>query len=183
VPELWRQAGLGWPGRPPGSALTMATPAGVATMIAVTGDDDRYAAARRKAMDLAAADGQVLILYDWDAPTFFGDPLPTWWSGEGSEDLFSRRLDQTKLRAAGRATIADQVAEAEALGIKAFGWLPAEHGPSMLASYALEQGASTIVVSSALQQVGGLDALLNGSNQADALAAATPARVVIVEDP
>ena len=150
-------------------------------MIAVTADDDRYQPARRKAMDLARVSGQALILYDWDAPTLFGDPLPTWWSGEGSEDLFSRRLDQTRLRAAGRATIADQVAEAEALGIQAFGWLPSDHGPSPLATYAREQGGSTIVISADLQDVSGLEALLNGTNQpVGTLDAETPARVVVV---
>jgi hypothetical protein len=154
-----------------------------ATLIAVTGDDDRYAGARRKAMDLSAAGEMTLILYDWDAPTLFGDPLPTWWSGEGSEGLFSRRLDQTRLRAAGRAVIADQVAEAEALGIKAYGWLPSDHGPSALAAYAREQGVSTIVISARLKDASGLDVLLNGTNQpAAALAAETPARVVIVDD-
>jgi hypothetical protein len=39
------------------------------TIIAVTGDDDRYVAVRKHAMTLAARDGQALILYDWDAPT------------------------------------------------------------------------------------------------------------------
>jgi hypothetical protein len=28
-------------------------------------------------MDLAVAGGLTLILYDWDAPTLFGDPLRT----------------------------------------------------------------------------------------------------------
>jgi hypothetical protein len=152
-------------------------------MIAVTADDDRYAAARRKAMDLALAGGLTLILYDWDAPTLFGDPLPTWWSGEGSEGLFSHRLDQTRLRAAGRAAIADQVAEAEVLGIEVFGWLPSDHGPSPLAMYAREQGVATIVISASLEAASGLGVLLNGTDQpAAALAAETSARVIIIPD-
>ena len=134
-------------------------------------------------MSLAGPGGVVLILYDWDAPTLFGDPLPTWWSGEGSEDLFSHRLDQTRLRAAGRATIADQVAEAEAAGLKAFGWLPSDHGPKALAAYAREQGATTIVVPGALEEVHGLDALLNGTDQpAQTLDAATRARVIVADE-
>ncbi len=153
-------------------------------IIAVTGDDDRYAAARRTAMELASAGKQTLILYDWDAPTLFGDPLPTWWSGEGTEESFSHRLDQTQLRAAGRATIADQVAEAEARGIEAFGWLPSDHGPSALASYAREQRVLTIVISAALRDVGGIETILSGTDQpADALAAETPAQVVIADEP
>ena len=119
-------------------------PSGV--LLAITGDDDRYAKVRSEAMKRAKSTGQILILYDMDAPTFLGSPLPTWWSGEGSEDLFSRRLDQVRLRAAGRAPIADQVAEAEARGIKAFGWLPSQHGSAPVSVYAKEQGATTIVV-------------------------------------
>jgi hypothetical protein len=153
-------------------------------VIVVTGDDDRYASARREAAVLADAGHQALILYDWDAPTLFGDPLPTWWSGEGSEGMFSRRLDETHLRAAGRATIADQVAEARSQGVETFGWLPSEHGPSALASYANEQGAGTVVVPAALKDVGGLEALLDGTSQpAEAVAAKSPSRVLVVDEP
>ena len=153
------------------------------TVIAVTGDDDRYESVRQKAADLAGTAKQALILYDWDAPTLFGDPLPTWWSGEGSEGMFSRRLDEKHLRAAGRAGIADQVAEARQSGLEAFGWLPSEHGPGALATYALEQRASTIVVPAALKEVGGLEAVLNGTTQpAETLSAETRARVVIVDE-
>ncbi len=155
---------------------------GAATLIVVTSDKDEFASARRKAMDLAHASGQIMILYDWDAPTLFGDPLPTWWSGEGSESQFSRRLDQIQLRAAGRAAIADQVADAEALGIRAFGWLPSDHGPAALAAYAQEQGALTVVISAALEDLAGLDALLNGDRPAEALDAQTPATVIVVEE-
>lgn len=115
-------------------------------LLAITGDDDRYAKVRGEAMRRASSSGQILILYDMDAPTFLGSPLPTWWSGEGSENMFSRRLDQVRLRAAGRAPIADQVAEAEAKGVKAFGWLPSQHGSGPISDYAKEQGATTIVV-------------------------------------
>jgi hypothetical protein len=127
-------------------------------VVAVTGDDDRFAHARQHAMTVVGDSGRVLLLYDIDAPTFLGDPLPTWWSGEGSEGQFSRRLDQVNLRATGRATIADQVAEAEALGIAAFGWLPSRHGEGPLSEYAKEQGATTIVVPAGMPDIEGLRA-------------------------
>jgi hypothetical protein len=127
-------------------------------------------------MTIASSTGQTLILYDWDAPTLLGDPLPTWWSGEGSEDLFSRRLDQVRLRAAGRATIADQVAEAEALSIAAFGWLPSQRGSGPLSDYAKEQGATTIVVPADLPDIEGLQALQADGDQP----AAQPVFKVIV---
>ena len=107
-------------------------------------------------MTVAGDSGRILLLYDIDAPTFLGDPLPTWWSGEGSEGQFSRRLDQVNLRAAGRAAIADQVAEAEARGLAAFGWLPSQHGEGPLSEYAKEQGATTIVVTAGMPDIDGL---------------------------
>ncbi len=143
--------------------------------LAVTGDDDRYAHTRNEAMKRASSSGQILILYDLDAPTLMGDPLPTWWSGEGSESLFSHRLDQIRLRAAGRATIADQVGEAEAQGIKAFGWLPSRKGSSPLSDYAHEQGVTTIVVPADLHDLEGLQAL-----GADEAGTARPGFTVIV---
>jgi hypothetical protein len=127
-------------------------------------------------MKRASSGGQILILYDLDAPTLLGDPLPTWWSGEGSEDLFSRRLDQIRLRAAGRATIADQVTEAESLGIKAFGWLPSRKGSSPLSEYAREQGVTTVVVPADLNDLEGLQALGAG----DAGTTAQPGFTLIV---
>ena len=49
-------------------------------VVAVTADDDRYAQTRAAAMQIAAEDGAKLLLYDWDAATVLGDPLPSWWS-------------------------------------------------------------------------------------------------------
>jgi len=145
-------------------------------LLATTGDDDRYRHTRNEAMKRASSSGQILILYDLDAPTLLGDPLPTWWSGEGSEDLFSRRLDQIRLRAAGRATIADQVGEAEAKGIMAFGWLPSRKGSSPLSEYAHEQGVTTVVVPADLNDLEGLQAL--GADEAGTTA--QPGFTVIV---
>jgi hypothetical protein len=150
-------------------------------VLVVTGDDDQFSAARRQAMDLARRDGRALILYDWDAPTLFGDPLPTWWSGEGSEDIFSRRLDSVRLRAAGRAAIADQVDEATRAGIDAFAWLPSDHGAAAVAAYAKEQGASLIVISAALEELKGLDAVVNGSHPAETLTTESRALVLVVD--
>ncbi len=150
-------------------------------VVAVTADDDRFRATRLEAQRLAAVSKATLLLYDWDAPTLFGDPLPTWWSGEGSEDLFGRRLDATQLKAAGRAPIARQVREAENAGITAGGWLPSSHGPDELARYAREQSAEAVVVPADLAEVQGLEALLDGTGHpVDALAEQVAARVVVV---
>lgn len=135
------------------------------SIVAVTADDDRFAAARRSAAALAADRGRILILYDWDAPSFFSEPLPTWWSSDGWERRLPDRLDSVQLEAAGRPQIADQVREAEARGVTAFGWLPSDHGPEALAEYANGQGASTIVIPRELTELDGLDAIVNGSTE------------------
>ena len=59
-------------------------------VIVVTADDDRYADVRRTAMEVAAKEHARLILYDWDAATVLGDPLPSAWSAEGTRATPSR---------------------------------------------------------------------------------------------
>ena len=61
-------------------------------IIAYVGDDDRYDVVRDRATAEATSSGARLILYDADAATRLGDPLPSWWSGEGSDELFGDRL-------------------------------------------------------------------------------------------
>ena len=125
----------------------------------MTADDDRYPETRDAAMKIAADDGAKLLLYDWDAATVLGDPLPSWWSGDGTAEDVPSELDEAALKAAGRGAIADQVAEARAKGIDAAAWLPSTPGAEALAEYAREHGATTIVLPEDLQASGGLERL------------------------
>jgi hypothetical protein len=118
-----------------------------ATIIAVTGEDDRYADVRRHAIERARATGATLVLFDIDArPSILESPLPTNWSGHGEEEQFGDRLSTQDLEAAGRHPIADQVREARAAGVEAFGWLPDSADAKALRTYALRQGATLVVV-------------------------------------
>jgi hypothetical protein len=132
-------------------------------VVVVTAEDDRFATARRSAVDLAVEQGRPLILYDWDAPSLFSEPLPTWWSSEGWDRRVTDRLDPEALDAVGRSRIADQAREAAERGVAAFGWLPSDHGSQALADYANNQGASIVVVPRGLTELDGLEALVNGS--------------------
>src|SRR3954453_9438353 len=82
------------------------------TIIAVTGEDDRYRAVRSRATALAAGGHGTVILYGLDAGGLFSSPGPTEWSGEGEEELIDReagprdRLDPDELDTAGRASVA-----------------------------------------------------------------------------
>ena len=68
-----------------------------------------------------------------------------------------------------------------AAGVDAFGWLPSDHGPGALADYATRQGAWTVVVPHDLEELAGLDALVNGTTApADDVAERATARVVVV---
>ncbi|HEV8403551.1 MAG TPA: hypothetical protein VGQ31_11000 [Candidatus Limnocylindrales bacterium] len=116
------------------------------SVIAVTADDDRFAASRRAAMDLAENAGAELILYDWESPMLLGDPLPSVWSADGTDTAVPDRLDEKALEAAGRAAIAQQVGEARAAGLRASGWLPSERGADALFKYAQDHKAIGIVI-------------------------------------
>jgi hypothetical protein len=117
------------------------------TVIAVTTEDDRYAKTRKEAVARAAAARATLILYDLDAGRSpLESPLPTEWDAEGDEDAVGDRLGPDELDAAGRSTIAEQVREARAVGLDAWGWLPARDDRDTLVSYALDQPGPLVVV-------------------------------------
>jgi hypothetical protein len=150
-------------------------------VIAVTADDDRYAETRAAAMQMAERDGAKLLLYDWDAATVLGDPLPSWWSGDGAAEDVPSELEEAALEAAGRGAIADQVAEARAKGIEAAAWLPSEPGGDALAEYARQHHATTIIVPEDLHSTGALERLTEGTADPEReVEEASPARVVVV---
>ena len=153
-------------------------------VLAVTADDDRYATTRLEGARLASEQAARLILYDWDAATVLGDPLPSVWSGDGAKEETPTELDETDLEAAGRAQIADQVTEARRSGVPATAWLPSEPGPDALVRYAREHGATTIVVPADLEASGELERLAAGTDDpAGAVEAESPVRVVVVARP
>ena len=121
--------------------------ADVRTVIAVTGEDDRFAPIRRAAIERALAEHARLILYDIDAVgSALESPLPTNWSAEGTEDEVGSRLGPEELEAAGREAIARQVEAARGKGVDAWGWLPSDKGRGALVEYAARQPAALLVV-------------------------------------
>lgn len=120
--------------------------ADIRTVIAVTGEDDRYAAVRKAALDLAGAERATLILYDVDAvESPLESPVPTGWSAEGTDEDVADRLGPEELEAAGREAIARQVLAARAEGVEAWGWLPSDSGRDALIEYAAKQPGSRIL--------------------------------------
>ena len=155
--------------------------AGAPVILAVTADDDRYSTTRAEATRLAAEQRGRLILYDWDAATVLGDPLPSNWSSEGAADDVPTELDEAELEAAGRAQIAQQVAQATHAGVPTTAWLPSKPGVGPLADYAREHGVGTIVVARDLESAGELERLATATRDpADQVPADTNARVVLV---
>jgi hypothetical protein len=117
------------------------------TIVAVTGEDDRFAEVRRHAVERARATGAALVLFDVDAPpSILESPLPTNWSGHGEEEQFADRLSAEDLEAAGRHPIAEQVREARAAGVEAFGWLPETADAAALREYAVREHAGLVLV-------------------------------------
>lgn len=135
-------------------------------------------------MDLAVRDEARLLLYDWDSATVLGDPLPSDWSGDGTKERTPDELDPDDLETAGRAAIARQVEEARSRGIEAVAWLPSKTGAEALAVYARDHRAGTIVIPTELRHLGNLERLADGdADPIRAMNRATPARIVVAEDP
>jgi hypothetical protein len=121
-----------------------------AAVVAVTGDDDRHEAVVKRAATVARNAGSTLILWDRDAAgSPLESPLPTDWSGDGEQDQFGDRLAPNDLVAAGQEPLARQVGRLREDGLDAWGWLPANADAEHLASYAADQHADLIFVSSA----------------------------------
>jgi hypothetical protein len=119
----------------------------IRTVIAVTGEDDRFGPVRRAAIDRAAAEQATLILYDVDADTSpLESPLPTGWSADGTGEKIGDRLGPEELEAAGRKPIAEQVTEARDRGIDAWGWLPSDNGRDALVEYAGRMPGARVLV-------------------------------------
>ena len=119
-----------------------------ATIVAVTTEDDTHAAVRKRAAALARDEGSTLILWAADASLSpLESPLPTGWSGDGETEQFGDRLGPSDLEASGHEPLARQVGELRAEGIDAWAWLPETADAEHLATYAAEQGATLVLVS------------------------------------
>jgi hypothetical protein len=154
---------------------------GRTTIVAITADDDRYRACRQTAMELATKDGSKLLLYDWDAATVLGAPLPTLWSGDQAESAPPSELDNAALEAAGRAEIGRQVGEAHDRGIESAAWLPSTPGLDALADYARDRRADVVVVPRDLHASGWMERIAEGdAKPLKAMNRAAPIRVVVV---
>ncbi|HEV8489510.1 MAG TPA: hypothetical protein VGQ58_06950 [Candidatus Limnocylindrales bacterium] len=117
------------------------------TIVAVVAEDGRFDHVRRRAIERARESGATLVLFDLDAgQSLLESPRPTNWSAQGEEEQFGNRLTIGDLEALGRGPIADQVRDARALGVDAFGWLPEKADRDALREYAAGQGARLVVV-------------------------------------
>lgn len=142
----------------------------IRTVIAVTGEDDRFGPVRRAAVDRARSEHATLILYDLDASESpLESPLPTEWSAEGTEDEVGDRLGPEELDAAGRAAIAEQVRKARAEGVDAWGWLPNKADREELIAYASRQPGAHVMVPSGDEELS-----LEDLPEAEVVAAGTP---------
>lgn len=118
------------------------------TIVAVTTEDGAHEGVVSRAAELARLADSTVILFDLDADISpLESPLPTEWSGHGEEEQFGDRLGPNDLEAAGRQALARQVRGLHERGVKAFGWLPETADGPTLASYAANQAADLILVS------------------------------------
>jgi hypothetical protein len=120
------------------------------TIVAVTSEDPRHEAVRRRAAAIARDAGSTIILWARDAEVSpLESPLPTEWSGDGEKEQFGDRLGPNDLMAAGREPLARQVGEMRKAGLDTWGWLPDKADAEHLATYAADQEADLVLVSAA----------------------------------
>ena len=149
-------------------------------IVAYVGEGDHYDAVVDAAMEAATGAGARLIIYDADAGSRLGSPLPTFWSGETDAATQPNILSVQQLLAAGRSDIAGRVSTARGRGIEAFGWLPESRGAKGLAKYAEEQQADLLVIPSDLEHTG-IWHRLRGEPTAEGIVDETPVPVVTVD--
>jgi hypothetical protein len=152
-----------------GRRSTDDTPQGV--VVAYTTGDDQHPTVRLSAVEHARDHGCTVILYDADAASTIAEPMPNQWGSEGEGRGLGDRLDPDDLEYLGREPLASQVREARAGGLQAYAWLPKDHGPAALATYARDQGAHLVFVPDELETMDELSAALEGKTDAvDAVA-------------
>lgn len=149
-------------------------------IIAYASEHGRYPALGKAAIETAQSAQAKLIFYDIDAATLFTSPTPTVWSGGGTKDEMPHMLLPEDLEAAGRESIANQVASARRAGVDAYGWLPDTKGSDGLAHYADEVGADLIMLPQEFAEPG-LFAKLRGASAKAALKD-THRPIVVVKD-
>ncbi len=149
-------------------------------IIAYIGEGERYWPLVERSIDIARSSGARLVLYDADAGSGLGAPLPTWWSGDGAPEQFGNRLGPVELEKAGREELRDRVIRARDMGVDAYGWLPKSRGAKDLAEYASEQRADLLIIPSELEQTGLTD-WLKGRPSADDIATETNRPIIEVD--
>ena len=135
-------------------------------VVAYTSGDDQHPAVRLTAIQHARDHGCAVVLYAADAASVWSEPMPNQWASEGEEHRFGDRLNPDDLDFLGRSPMADQVREARAGGVEAYGWLPKDHGPRALAEYAMQQRAHLVFVPDALETIDELSSTLAGAPDA-----------------
>jgi nucleotide-binding universal stress UspA family protein len=128
-------------------------------LLAFVSEDDQFAHVAKAAVELARRSGARLILYDRDAASAMGDPLPTWWSTSGEPEQYGDPLSEAELRKLGFEDTAGRVARARAAGVDAWGWLPAQRGTDHLVDYAHEHDADVVLLPAELEEPGLTDRL------------------------
>jgi len=147
LPDRLRHRPHGVVSLDPGHEAEEDAMAEIRTIIAVTGENDRYRTVRDAAIERALGEHATLILYDIDAPQGpLESVVPTQWSAEGTEEDAGDRLGPEELEAAGQMPLARQVADARRRGVDAWGWLPNDAKRETLLEYAAGEPGARIMV-------------------------------------
>jgi Putative zinc-finger len=152
APASPEDAGGRQPGGIAGPPLDLPAGAGqrvgpAAVVLAATDDglDPAYQATRQAAYAVAAREGARVVLFDRSPELYLVDPYEQDGGRPGSSLLSERTAGRL-----GRAYLAEQLAEADRLGLDAAAWVARGHGPDALAAACDVLDAERVVLPAAL---------------------------------
>ena len=147
-------AGVERPSEVPGPPVELPAGAGqrvgpAAVVLAATDDglDPAYQATRQAAFAVAAREGARVVLFDRSPELYLVDPYER---ARGNGGPRSSLLSQRTASRVGRAYLAEQLTEAERLGLDGAAWVARGHGPSALAAACEVLDAERVVLPATL---------------------------------
>jgi Putative zinc-finger len=143
-----REGAAGPPLERPAGAGQLVGPAAVVVAVTDDGLDPVYQATRQGAYAVAAREGARVVLFDRSPELYLVDPYEP-ARGNGGRPR-SSLLNQRTASRLGRPYLAEQLAEADRLGLDGAAWVARGHGPDALAAACEVLDAERVVLPASL---------------------------------
>jgi hypothetical protein len=152
-----------------------------ATFLVATdrGDDPASAVTLEMGLQLAREAGARVVLYDRSAESSFVDPFEADAWASGRIPAWDQLLSTRQLNLLGYGYLAEQLADAKAMGLDAAAWLPFGAGPAAMGRYQAAWQVTHVVLPCTLENPS-VWARLRGHTLADFQAAMPGVEILLV---